>query len=98
MSGSRWLIDEPRGVNEDFDQSQSASDGQLRSGADVFGTRTGQCRRARLFRPKNTSNSVSAKKENKQKNWAQSQQVSHFNRNVHVCESNFATNCRKLSS
>jgi hypothetical protein len=44
VSGPGWLINKPGGVNEDFDQSQSACDGQLRSWADVFSSRTGQCR------------------------------------------------------
>jgi hypothetical protein len=39
-----WLINKPGGVNEDFDQSQSACDGQLRLWADVFSARASQCR------------------------------------------------------
>lgn len=44
MSGPGWLINQPGSVNEDFDQSQSAGDGQLRSWADVFGAGAGQRR------------------------------------------------------
>jgi len=44
VSGPGWLINEPGGVDEDFDQSQSSRDGQLRSRADVFGAWAGQRR------------------------------------------------------
>ena len=44
VGGSGWLVNKPGGINEYFDQSQSACDGQLRLWADVFSARTGQRR------------------------------------------------------
>ena len=51
------FVDKPGGVDDDLDQSQRARDGQLRSWADVLGTRAGQCRRSR-FLTENASHPV----------------------------------------